>query len=1429
MQIQHRMTQTNPHFQNRQTSNTNAIYGFPYPRRSEAKTSGLSLFTVVLYTKFMSLIHVRGNRMKSYVRILVFLIFLFFSATVANATNITVQSSVIPNWRNTTTSVFLRVTHDAFIDNNGILHPGGANDYQDIALTVDVNAHTLTIPSFTIVSTSDSLDNPNARYRFAIVDSRGRVIQVLDGLDSVTVPPAIASISGCSPQGTCATLADLRLLNGVPNPFPPRFTYTDDVINRMISQNNTSGITPIPFITTVPSGTLSNEFAISSLGSGLLFHNGSGNLIIASAGSHYEAPFSASSPLVKSGGVLSLPAADSGHNGYLTAANWSLFASKENALTFNAPFSRVGATISLSPSGVTAGSYVNPSITVDTFGRVTAAATNALSPGPTTWGLIGGDILNQPDLQTALGLKVPTSRTINGHNLASNFSLTKSDLGLGNVENTALSTWAGSTNLTTFSPNVPLLNAATNTFAGTGVFNKGTFNYSIGIGTFADTNELVNMHIDNVPAIFQNAFDVRNHWPIAPSFLTQIDLQAFLEGGTPPAYAQGIYQSLVIAMPGTFDATTGISGSVVNNNTATLSIAGGIGASLVNNSSGNIIDGTVFSGHFNTSGGAHTAIALQRLKSFQSAGSVTDFRGLDFSNWVKTGGTVGTSYVIYADDTTRVGSTNYFIYSLTTSPSLFSGDVTIAGLLKAGSSSTTLTNASGQVIDSAILSASTWNAKVGGSGSVGTLPYFSAASTLSDSLLSQSGSVVTANGFFNIGTPSSNTAYYNVIKTNQTPASEQQGFSATLSNTNNTNVRGVSITASQASTSGTTSGVNGAVLTSSNTSTGTVSNLVGLNFSIGNSGGGVATNSVGMSATVVNSNSSTMTSGKGIGIILANIGAASSMPTAKGISVDGWVNTGTVTTSYGLYMDNSIGIGTTNYGIYVDATSQNFFRGNITTAGILTTGSASTVLTNADGTLKDIVTTFTDVTTGNSTTSNHGYLRKLSGSSSDVLRGDGTWGSAGVTSVTGTSPIVSSGGSTPAISFNFAVANTFTNTQGITIADSAALNLRSGGSGNFVALTVGRTGSDLDIGVAGATNQFVTGTGSGDAAIRVGASNALYFGSLSGGTAWAKITSSGLFGTAQITGAASNMVITSGTGNSRTLTVQTTTSGGTPTNVVVFGADQSAAFAGAVTAGSITSSTIQASTNLFASTNLYIGSGVGAVKITNPTTGVLSLDTFTTGSFNRINFGGNSSSFPSIKLNGTGIDFRLANDSDYAPIAVSNLVLSGKVGSYAGATPTNGQFLIGHTANGTFEKATLTASNGIAITNGAGSVTIASTGEIKLAEVTGVSLASISPVNLYGPIASGKTVVVTRVLVINETGDASDGNYGFGWDSGGTNVGSGYVGPANGQALTLTFDSSISGLPIPYGVATDRFKIATTSTPSDISATARVLVFGYIY
>lgn len=208
-------------------------------------------------------------------------------------------------------------------------------------------------------------------------------------------------------------------------------------------------------------------------------------------------------------------------------------ASISGSLTFTGDVTGTGATgastaLTLANSGVVAGTYTK--ITVDAKGRATAGTTLAASDIPSldaskiTSGVIDAarlpsfvdDVVEYANLAAFPGtgetgkiyVALDTNKTyrwsgsayiyitsgavdsVNGYTGV--VSLTKSDVGLGNVENTALSTWAGSTAITT------LGTIATGTwqgsvigsqYGGTGVNNGGrTLTINTNSGTVAFTN-----------------------------------------------------------------------------------------------------------------------------------------------------------------------------------------------------------------------------------------------------------------------------------------------------------------------------------------------------------------------------------------------------------------------------------------------------------------------------------------------------------------------------------------------------------------------------------------------------------------------------------------------------------------------------------------------------------------------------------------------------------------------------------------------------------------------------------------------------------------------------------------------------------------------------------------------------------------------------
>lgn len=139
-----------------------------------------------------------------------------------------------------------------------------------------------------------------------------------------------------------------------------------------------------------------------------------------------------------------------------------------------------------------------------------------------------------------------------------------------------------------------------------------------------------------------------------------------------------------------------------------------------------------------------------------------------------------------------------------------------------------------------------------------------------------------------------------------------------------------------------------------------------------------------------------------------------------------------------------------------------------------------------------------------------------------------------------------------------------------------------------------------------------------------------------------------------ITGGASSMTITAGTGNSRTLALQSTTSGGSATTFLTGNADQSVTFANTITASALLA-TSNGSGSLGASgtafSNLYLASGAlvdfaaGNATITH-SSGIINV---TTGELRVTSTGSNTQSVPTLGSTSTLTNKRITKRTGTTP------------------------------------------------------------------------------------------------------------------------------------------------------------------------------------
>jgi len=189
----------------------------------------------------------------------------------------------------------------------------------------------------------------------------------------------------------------------------------------------------------------------------------------------------------------------------------------------------------------------------------------------------------------------------------------------------------------------------------------------------------------------------------------------------------------------------------------------------------------------------------------------------------------------------------------------------------------------------------------------------------------------------------------------------------------------------------------------------------------------------------------------------------------------------------------------------------------------------------------------------------------------------------------------------------------------------------------------------------------------------------------------------------------------------------------------------------------------------------------------------------------------------SISFGSTGLTPATAT-SGAITVAGTLAVANGGTGQ---TSYTNGQLLIGNTTGNTLAKATLTASTGISVTNGAGSITLTNTAPDQVVSLTGAGTTTISGTYPSFTITSNDAYVGTVTSVglsmptqftVTNSPVTSSGTLTAAWNTQTAN----YVlaGPTTGAAAVPTFRALVAG------------DIPTLSYVSSVSATAPITSTG---
>jgi hypothetical protein len=288
--------------------------------------------------------------------------------------------------------------------------------------------------------------------------SGSNILPVFRSIVAADIPTLNQSTTGNA--GTATKLFASKTINGVSFDGSSNITVTATVASPITFDNsgagglttttfngsvaktisyNTIGAAPaigsnaISVLGTISTGTWAANVIGANYGgagavTGVLKANGSGVVSAAVAGTDFENPLSFSLPLSRSANAISLPAATTTTNGYLTSTDWNLFNNKQSTILTSTGISLTGGnTISIGQSVATniSPSFAGIALTgLNVAGVVTNSAAGVLSTSPTTG---TGNIVRatSPTLVTpVLGDATATSVNVSGDITAKRFKLT---------------------------------------------------------------------------------------------------------------------------------------------------------------------------------------------------------------------------------------------------------------------------------------------------------------------------------------------------------------------------------------------------------------------------------------------------------------------------------------------------------------------------------------------------------------------------------------------------------------------------------------------------------------------------------------------------------------------------------------------------------------------------------------------------------------------------------------------------------------------------------------------------------------------------------------------------------------------------------------------------------------------------------------------